>query len=365
MPPPSIFGITPSQGVVSAPVPVVITGANFIPVPTVMLGTSVVITISAATADTLTGTVPAGIVPGVYALTVRNPDGQADTLSPAYIALPPDTMLETDFVSTFGPGAPGTSGDDDHVQEIFFEVPDATADTLYFCIFDADTGGGGSGETIDEPDNPPSPNWDTTTTYTLYSGSNPLTQTVVGNEAAYDNNWALVFGPYSASDGELIGSSRVFRLMVEGASGNDGNLYRVALSTDPDPLTNPGPAGSRIFAYSWTFPLASSSPRRLYPYVPPGTSDFVQHNWDMDSPAGTMTLLTPVRDVAVPGSGISGNGTAATSSHPVAAEESGATWTVTMAFTFPGLWNDLTLWAEDGTGAGLAIFTRPTTAPPP
>jgi hypothetical protein len=342
-----------------------------------MLGTTVVITISAATADALTGTVPAGLIPGVWALTVRNPDGQSDTLSPAYTALnppSPDTTLETGYVSTFGSAAPGAFGDDDHVQVIFFEVPDGTPGNLFIRVFDADTGGaldelyGGGGTTI---------------SYTLRGGSGAysvqdarsshpgpaginsgtlLTQTVIGADAAYDSNWGLVFGPHSAGEGELVGSRRVFKLAVEGASGNDGDLYNVALSTDP--LANTAPAGSRVFAYSWTFPLASGSPQWLYPYVPTGTSTFDQHNWDMDNPPGTMMLHTPVRDFVVPDSGISGDSTEANSPHSVASEENGATWTVTMNFSFAGL-NDLTFWVENGAGADLAIFTRPTTAPPP
>jgi hypothetical protein len=381
VPPPSILSITPNQGVNSAPVPVVIRGANFFGMPAARLGINVPITISAATADTLTGTVPAGPVPGVYALTVRNPDGQSDILSPAYIALSPadpDTTLETGYVSTLGPGASPEQGDDDHVQVIFLGVPGGTPGDLYVRVFDADTGG-----SVDEPGESPV-NWNTTITYTLRgyadaytlpdarsahpgpAGINSgtlLTQTVIGDNPAYDNNWELVFGPYSADDGELVGSSRVFKLVVEGATGNDGNLYNVALSTDRS--TNTAPAGSRVFAYSWTFPLPAALPQRLHPYVPPGTAFFEQHNWDMDRPAGSMTLHTPIRNIDVPESDISGNGHGASSQYRIDASEDEATWTVTMAFPSPGTWNDLTFWVEDGTGTALAIFACPTMASPP
>ncbi|HUX76315.1 MAG TPA: hypothetical protein VMY40_06710, partial [Anaerolineae bacterium] len=281
--PPTILSITPNQGVNSAPVPVIIRGANFFGTPTVTLGASESVTISAATADTLTGTVPAGLTPGVYALRVENPDGQSDILSPAYVALSPaspDTTLETGYVSTFGPGASGAQGDNDHVQVIFFEVPASYSGSLFFRIFDADTGGG-----IDEPGELPQ-DWNTTITYTLRgytdtytlsaarsaspgpAGINSgtlLTQTVVGNVPEYDGNWRLTFGPYLVNQGELVGSSSVFKLVVEGASGNDGNLYNVALSTEP--LTNVAPAGSRVFAYSWTFALPRNTPQRMYPYL--------------------------------------------------------------------------------------------------
>jgi hypothetical protein len=164
-----------------------------------------------------------------------------------------------------------------------------------------------------------------------------------------------------------VGGRRVFKLAVEGASGDDGNLYNVALSTDP--LANTAPAGSRVFAYSWTFPLVSNSPQWLYPYVPSGTSGFVQNNWDMDSPTGSMTLYTPLRSIAIPGDSISGNSTVypdhvASSSHLVGEWEDAATWTVVMDFSFPGTRNDLTFWAT-GDGTDLAIFTRPTADAPP
>jgi len=371
-------------------VPVVIRGANFFGIPTATLRANVFITISAATADTLTGTVPAGLVPGVYALTVTNPDGQYDRLSLAYTALnppSPDTTLETGSVLTFGRGAPGTDGDDDHVQVIFFEVPASCGDNLYFRIHDADTGGGGAGEAIDEADSPPPWNWNTTITYTLrgYTGTYThsdarshrpgsaginsgtlLTRTVIGNDPAYDGNWNLVFGPYTAGDGELVGSSRVFKLVVEGAGGDDGNLYNVVLSTDP--LTNIAPAGSRVFAHSWTFPLPLDPSRRspLYPYVSQGTVFFEQHNWDMDYASGTMTLYTPMREIVLSGSDISGDGGEAWSSRRVQAGEDRTSWTVTMEFSYSGTasWNDITFWAV-GDGVDLAIFTRPTMAPPP
>lgn len=381
MPPPTVLSITPNQGENSTTVQVVIRGANFFGTPTARLGTDVPIAISAATADTLTGTVPAGIIPGVYALTVSNPDGRSGTLSPAYTVLnppSPDTTLERGHVLTFGPSASGAHGDDDHVQVIFFEVPASCSDSLFFRIFDADTGG-----LVDERHG----GWDTTIRYTLRGGSGAythldarsshpgpaginagtlLTQTVIGEDVAlvFDDRWGLAFGPYPASDGESVGSSQVFKLVVEGASGDDGNLYDVALSTSSS--SNVTPAGGRVFAYSWTFPLAADVSQRpsVYPYVLQGTVFFEQHNWDMDYSGGTMTLRTPMRNIEVPGEDISGDGDEAWSSYRTQAGEDRTTWTVTMEFSFPDLWNDITFWAV-GDGADLAIFTRPTTAPPP
>jgi hypothetical protein len=79
-----------------------------------------------------------------------------------------------------------------------------------------------------------------------------------------------------------------------------------------------------------------------------------------------MTLHTPIRDIAVPSGGISGDGAEASSSYRVDANEDVATWTVTLEFSYPIIpWDDLTFWAEDGAGVALAIFTRPTMSPLP
>jgi hypothetical protein len=374
-----------------------ILGANFQTLPTLPRAwlASDEIVIAGGTVDTLTGTVPSGLVPGVRALVVQNPDLQQNGRPPwvYYTALNPsnlnttlDTGLATGYVSTFGPGpGSGGQGDDDRVQVIFFEVPVSYAGPLYIRIFDADTG-----TNIDEQ---VPPVWDGSMRYTLRGGAGAYTtpsarwahpdsaginsgvqlaQAVIGNDPAYDSNWDLVFG-FQATDGDLVGSSWVYKLVVEGVGGDDGNLYNVALSTVSN--DNTPPSGSRIFAYSWTFPLPSAVAQRppLYPYVPAGTTIFEQYNWDLDyggAPgAVAMTLHTPVRNLDVLGTAASVNSTvfpndAASSSYPTVDGERGTTWTVTMDFASPGVWNDLTFWAVGG-GADLAIFTLPALSPPP
>lgn len=359
VPPPVVLSITPNEGLNTAPVAVVIKGENFISKPAARLGSNISIQINSATADTIEGVVPAGIPAGVYALTVINPDGQADTLPNAYTALKPsnpNTTLETGYLSLFGPGAPVTEGDDDHVQEIFFEAPEGTGD-LYIRIFDADVGGGGIlSETIDKPRGL----YNTEMAYEIFGESGSLATATAGKDPAYHNNWGLLLGPFPSSAGEMVsgatGNRRRFRLVIRGINGDDGNAYNVALSTDP--ASNTAPAGSRAFAYTWTFPIISDSYQRVYPFVPIGTSTLTQHNLDMDRPAGSMLLNTPLRDITIPKSGLSGDGNEASTNHEVQAGEDGATWAISLETSTP--WNDITLWAA-GDGAPLKIFTAPTT----
>jgi hypothetical protein len=105
--------------------------------------------------------------------------------------------------------------------------------------------------------------------------------------------------------------------------------------------------------------------------VPAGTAtfDFVQYNLDFDDDgSGSMTLHTPLQDISVPASGISGVGGPASSSHPIGAGEDGITWTVDLDIHSPFGRNNGSFWAtwDDWISeVDLAIFTQPTASPPP
>jgi hypothetical protein len=380
-PPPTVLSITPNEGCNSGDVLVVIRGSDFFGMPTAEIMTSppTPIAITAATTDTLTGTVPAGIPFGVYGLTVRNPDGQTYNLSPAYIVHCPVTTLETGELMTFGTAASSpANGDNDQVQVIFFEVPDTVTGPLYVHIFDPDLG---TDNTFDEYTGS---GWDTSTAFSLYGGlgaftdsnarravfattSDPgissgtlITSQTFAVNATLDGDWhlfATINDPLA--QGEPVGNRRIFKLSVIGANnGDDGNRYIVAMST-LSTTHDAAPAGSRIFAYSWTIPLTST--RRLYPYVPAGTLAFEQHNWDLDNDV-TMEWTTPTTGPFGEGS-ISGNNAEASSSYSVDALQDEATWTAEMTYTGAG-WNDLAFWVL-GDSVPLAIFTIPTISPPP
>jgi hypothetical protein len=388
IPPPTVLSITPNQGLNTADVPVVITGADFIPMPSASLGSNS-INVTAATATTINATVPAGFAPGVYALTVTNPDSQFDTLPAAYTVLAsssPSTTLEAGYLMTNGTAVGIDHGDDDHVQVIFFEIPAGYGggNDVYFRIYDADTGGGGGADSVDERRGG---SWNTSMTYTLYGGpgaytgaqaahpdagqiasGTQLTQTVVaagGAGSAYHDTWGLVFGPYTANQGEARPSGWVFKLAVQAGSGDDGNYYHVAVSTAPD--SNSAPTDSRIFAYCWTFNFTMSGPHPpFYPSLPAGTTTFEQYNLDFDdNGSGSITLHTPLQDLSVPASGISGVGGPASSSHPVGTGEDGVTWTVELNISNPWPRNNGSFWAVGNGTTDLAIFTHPTTNPAP
>jgi hypothetical protein len=383
-----VLSIVPNEGLNTGTTSVVIKGANFFGLPTVTLGGGVPVNVTAVSMDTLTGTVPTGLLSMVYVLTVTNPDGQSATLGPAFVVRNPpsvNTTLETNRLVVFGRDAPLKDGDDDFVQIVFFEVPDTTTSSLFLRIFDADVGGGD-----DEPHPPPS-GWDTTVTYTLRGGAGAysvadaraahpgsaginagtlLSQTVIGNDATYDGNWALVMGPYLATDGECLGGKCFLKLIVQGGPGNDGNFYNAVLSTSS--TANTPPADTRVFAYSWSFLLDTPSlPTRppIYPFVPAAALQLGQHNFDFDHQSGGMTLYKPTQVTCpVTSTGMSLNGSATSSLCAVNTCEGGATWTMLITFTSNPLatlnGNSGTVWFEVG-GTAVPMFTRPTLYPLP
>jgi len=353
-----------------------------------MLGAGIPIAISVATTDTLTGTVPAGLAPSVYALCVTNPDGQPDELSPAYTVLnppSPDTTLASSYLITYGSSGLPDDGDNDHVQLVFFDVPGTVTNPVYIRVYDPDTS-----DALDRSRN----GWDTEVRFTVYGGQGaysdpaarlpqPTAGITSGNEistAVFSAGGGWVpgwhtFGPLEPlTQAEYINGHYVFKLAVVGESGDDGNLYNVALSTQPG--ANVAPAGARIFAFSWTFVLTNTDRPRLYPYVGPGVAAFTQNNFDFDRDSGTISICTPGPELVVSGQDISGNAIAfasfASSSFvqgtDYAMAYTGASWAVDFAtFTYtPTIpYNDVTFWATDQNGTALAIFTRPEIEPPP
>lgn len=343
------------------------------------LAQNIMISVSSVTTTTITGGLSPNIPVGVYALTVQNPDGQQGVLSPAFTVHPcsyPTTTSEA--VITFGPAALPDEGDDDHIQIIFFEVPDTAPDDLYIHIFDADTGGEHDELGLDGSlDN-------TVMTYTvrgdLFAYTDPdaradhpppagigsgtvITQQVIGVDAALNDAWLTL--PVTRTQGEAVGASRLFKLVVQGASGDDGNWYQVAISSDP--ANNVAVNGARIFAYSWCVVLpAPGDIITLYPFVPFGTNTVTQFNFDFDVTSGAaITLTTPLRNLSVGFPGLSGSGSVASEPVPSFDGERATTWTAWYRsgdFAPPN--NDFTLWFR-ANGTSMAIFVAPSRVPPP
>ncbi|MFO7938683.1 MAG: hypothetical protein R6U66_02930 [Bacteroidales bacterium] len=198
------------------------------------------------------------------------------------------------YLMTFGPDAETSWGDDDFSQTFFFLIPKNHTQPVFFRIFDPDIGG-----KIDEINGP----WDTRMKYSLYGGKdcfsdedakgldpignyrsgNLLAEKVFGMNPRYDNDW-YTFGPFNPTEGEYVEdfNGYVFKIIVEGMSGDDGNMYRFFLSTLPN--ENKRIEGGNAFAYEYSFRMHNdpNEVSHIYPYVDDRTITVEAKNFDWD-----------------------------------------------------------------------------------
>jgi hypothetical protein len=199
------------------------------------------------------------------------------------------------FVCTFSKESDKAWGDDDYVQTFFFVVPEVYKKPIYIRVFDADVGGSN-----DENHG----SFDSKTRFTIYGGakahSHPdaraqdpvndfksgllLASKTFSNEKSYDNQW-YTFGPFNPIEGEWQPDygGRIFKIVIEGTDGDDGNLYRIFLSSAPE--ENKEVEGGNTFTYEYAFRLADTkgSVSHLYPFVGRGVTAVKVKIFDFDN----------------------------------------------------------------------------------
>ena len=199
------------------------------------------------------------------------------------------------FLCTFGNKADIKWGDDDFVQVFFFAIPENRKNPFYIRVFDPEISG--------KYDEERGPN-DTKTKFSIYGGkgchsdpdakkSDPkgkykssvlLSTNTFANEAKYDNNW-YALGPFNPVEGELQpeNGGYIFKLIVEGLEGNDGNLYKLFLSSEKDNSVKI--EGGNAFCYEYTFRLDDNKGfvSHIYPFIPKGVTTVEINIFDYDN----------------------------------------------------------------------------------
>jgi hypothetical protein len=199
------------------------------------------------------------------------------------------------YLMTFGHNADRSWGDDDFSQTFFFKIPVEYTDPFYIRVWDPECGG-----QVDEINGV----FDTRTTYEIYGGEgchspddakgiDPVGDYKSGNLLAskeftddpeYDANW-YTFGPFNPTEGEWneYWQGYIFKIIVEGVDGDDGNMYRFYLSTDPD--NNRDIEGGNAFAYEYSFRMHNNPNEvsHIYPFVDDRAISVKQWNWDWDN----------------------------------------------------------------------------------
>ena len=218
------------------------------------------------------------------------------------------------FLVTFGKFGKTSWGDDDFRQIFFFSIQKDYTKPLYIRVFDPDCGGendeiqgvfntkflysvyGGKG--VDPDKNEDSKGLDKSVNFKT---GNLLASKVFGSEARYDNKY-YTFGPFNPAEGDFNErwNSYIFKIVCEGISGDDGNLYRYFLSRDQN--NNLAIEGANAFTYEYTVRMWNDfkSVAHIYPFVDTGIVFIKQSNFDWDNDGKILVVSRYKQGIEVP-----------------------------------------------------------------
>lgn len=205
------------------------------------------------------------------------------------------------YYVTFGKDCPSWWGDDDNNQVFFISVAE-NSQPFYLWIQDPDVGG-----KTDEINKI----WDTKTHFALFGGEgaytnkdaqsiNPTTglksgklikEQTYGVDASTDNKW-VKWGPYNATQGEKVGNNYIFKLSVHGIEGDDGNLFKLFVSSSKSEKISL--ANHELFTHEVTFRFPYSGTQDVALNIAPAKkySKLTFYNFDVDN-AGGVSLFSP------------------------------------------------------------------------
>ncbi len=200
------------------------------------------------------------------------------------------------YLVTFGANSEKSWGDDDFCQIFFFRIPISYTEPFYIRVFDPDTGGeldemkgdfntsvrfsvhGGKGAWSNEEAQGVDPVGN-------YKSGNLLASKTFGISSRYDQEW-YTFGPFNPVEGELSEKldGYIFKIIAEGISGDDGNLYTYFLTTEKN--ENRVIEGGNVFTYEYTFRLSNNQNNvsQIYPYLDDKVTSvkILNYDWDND-----------------------------------------------------------------------------------
>ncbi len=199
------------------------------------------------------------------------------------------------YLITFGAKSDKAWGDDDFCQIIFYSIPKNYTKPVYIRVYDPDISGD-----VDENNG----NWNTRTKFSIYGGKGACsnedarkinlsgnyksgtlkTVKIFGPQPQYDKKW-YTFGPFNPVEGEDLPEygGNIFKVIIQGIAGDDGNLYRLFLSTKPD--SNSPVEGAFAFYFKYKFRLYDdvNEVSHIYPYIDDKVIAIRQKNFDWDN----------------------------------------------------------------------------------
>ncbi len=214
----------------------------------------------------------------------------------------PNVEENIPYLMTFGKAAETSWGDDDFSQAFFFLIPQEYDQPFFIRVFDPDTGGkideiagefntrcvyevfGGEGNWSEDDAKETDP-------FGNYKSGTLLATRAFAENPRYDNTW-YTFGPFNPAQGEYVETYKgyVFKIICEGVSGDDGNMYRYYLSTSA--TENRPIEGANAIAYEYSFRMHNDNEEvsHIYPYVEDGTISVKISNFDWDWDGNIMVI---------------------------------------------------------------------------
>nr|WP_321407520.1 hypothetical protein [uncultured Carboxylicivirga sp.] len=197
---------------------------------------------------------------------------------------------------TFGSEGETYWGDDNFCQIIFFAVPENFNKPIYLRVFDPDTGGDND-EIQGE--------WNTKTRISVYGGKGScsnqdardgnlngdydsgaeLDSKFFENNPEFNLKW-YTFGPYNPSEGEYLpeDGGYIFKIIIEGTEGDDGNMYRLFLSSNSNENHEVEGAFAYYFKYKFRMHDDITQVSHIYPYINDTSTVYIkQSNFDWDN----------------------------------------------------------------------------------
>jgi len=271
------------------------------------------------------------------------------------------------FLVTFGPNAPEDWGDDDHVSTFFISIPEQATKSFYIKVFDPNIGGAHDEEKS---------GFNTRCKFSIYGGKgtfsnldarsidpignyrsgNLLFSKVFDDSPKYDDQW-YTFGPINPLEGEKVkinGNTKLyFKIICEGVSGDDGNLFRYYISEDSKsqiPLE-----GCEPFTFEYTFRMGQGV-SHLYPFIDQSVIRVRQNNYDFDGD-GYLRICSLVRksEIVKP----SNNGQWSISTHEIYAKERGACMDLQIVSKVERRNNNMVFYITNQYGEALPFMNFP------
>ncbi len=268
---------------------------------------------------------------------------------------------------TFGKDSKTSYGDDDFSQTVFILVPKSHLGPFFIRIFDPEISGD-----LDEING----TVNTTTKFDLYGGKSAFSEADAqkhdpvgryrsgnlirsrsfGENVNLNKSWYSM-GPFNPLEGEYIPefSGYVFKLIIEGQSGDDGNLYKVYLSSREN--DNYAIEGANLFTYEYSIRLVSStkSIAHIYPFLDDQVTSIKQHNFDFDND-GEIRLYSVAKNGHLASK--SGDNQWSMSEHEIVDSERGTS--LDLQIVKKGAWNnDMVVYVTNQYDVSLPFYSIP------